>query len=100
MFNLGFFEIIFIVVIALIFIGPDKMPELAKNIGKMIRDLKKATNEVTDTFQREAHRMTDEKETLKTEIKNAVDLKFIAEDSSVPTEKTSKTSSDEPKGSV
>jgi Tat protein translocase TatB subunit len=41
MFGIGGSEILVILVIALLFLGPDKLPEAAKTISKGIRDLKK-----------------------------------------------------------
>ena len=40
MFGIGFPELILIMAIALIVVGPDKLPELAKSIGKGIVELK------------------------------------------------------------
>jgi TatA/E family protein of Tat protein translocase len=53
MFGLGAGEILIILFFALIFIGPKKLPELAKNLGKGIRDFQNAlkgipTNEDDD----------------------------------------------------
>jgi sec-independent protein translocase protein TatB len=42
MFGIGFPELILIMAIALIVVGPDKLPELAKSIGKGIVELKRA----------------------------------------------------------
>ena len=42
MFGLGIGELLLIFLIALIFIGPKKLPELAKSLGKGIREFKKA----------------------------------------------------------
>lgn len=41
MFGIGGSEIIVILVVALLFLGPDKLPDAAKTISKGIRDLKK-----------------------------------------------------------
>ena len=45
MFNLGFPELMVILVIALIVFGPGKMPELGNSRGKAIRGFKKAMSE-------------------------------------------------------
>jgi len=42
MFGLGIGEIMLICVVALLFIGPKKIPDLAKGMGKGIRDFQKA----------------------------------------------------------
>ncbi|MDQ3813039.1 MAG: twin-arginine translocase TatA/TatE family subunit [Armatimonadota bacterium] len=38
-------ELIVIFVLVLLLFGPDKLPELARTIGRGIRELRKATNE-------------------------------------------------------
>lgn len=48
MFGLGIFEIILILFVALIFIGPKKLPEVAKNLGKGLRDFQNAVKGITD----------------------------------------------------
>ena len=45
MFGIGMPEFIVIAVIALIVLGPSKLPELGGAIGKAMRDFKKAVNE-------------------------------------------------------
>ena len=44
MFGLGIGEIVVILFVALIFIGPKKLPELAKGLGKGIREFQNAAN--------------------------------------------------------
>ncbi len=44
MFGLGFAEIVIIAILALLLLGPDRLPEAAKMLGKTIQDLKKATD--------------------------------------------------------
>jgi sec-independent protein translocase protein TatB len=57
-FNLGAGEIIVILVLALVFLGPKQLPEMASKLGKVIRDIRKATsdikNEITldDSFRK------------------------------------------------
>jgi Tat protein translocase TatB subunit len=50
-FNLGMSEIVVILVVALVFLGPKKLPELASGIGKMIRELRKATSDIKNEIQ-------------------------------------------------
>lgn len=46
--KLGFAEIIVILVVAMIVIGPDKLPYVARNAGKTLRSFRKALNEATE----------------------------------------------------
>ncbi len=51
MFGIGMPEMILILAIALIVIGPKKLPDLAKSLGRAMREFKKATNELKETMQ-------------------------------------------------
>lgn len=51
MFGIGMPEMILILAIALIVIGPKKLPDLAKSLGRAMREFKKATNEFKETMQ-------------------------------------------------
>lgn len=48
MFGLGAGELAIIGVAALIFIGPKKLPELARGLGKGIREFQKAKDDIKD----------------------------------------------------
>ena len=52
MFGLGVGEILLISVVALIFIGPKKLPELARGLGKGLREFQNAAKGVTEAIQR------------------------------------------------
>src|SRR5512137_1841453 len=53
MFGLGFGEIVIILVLALVLLGPQKLPEVAKQAGKAFRDFKKASDDLKGQFERE-----------------------------------------------
>jgi sec-independent protein translocase protein TatB len=55
MFGMGFSEIIVILVIALIFLGPEKLPDAAKSISKGIRDLRKQTRDLQHQIEADEH---------------------------------------------
>ena len=50
MFGIGMQELIIILVVALIFIGPKKLPDLAKALGKGVAQFKSAMDDVKGTF--------------------------------------------------
>ena len=64
MFNIGFPELLIIVAIALIVFGPNKLPELARAFGKAMREFKKATEEVKESFEAETKDLEEFKHTL------------------------------------
>ena len=73
MFGIGIPEIIIIIVVALVFIGPDKLPGVLRSIGKGLVELKRATSDVRSTVQDEMHKIEEEIE-LKEIRESAQDL--------------------------
>ncbi len=53
MFDLGFQELIVIFIVALIVVGPKRLPELGRTIGKGLNELKKAMSEVKTEVDKE-----------------------------------------------
>ena len=74
MFGIGLTEMIIIAVVALIFIGPDKLPGVLRSIGKGLVELKRATSDVRSTVQEEMHKIEEEIE-LKEVRESAQDFK-------------------------
>lgn len=52
MFGLGTGEVLIIFVLALVFIGPKKLPELARSLGKSWREFQRAKDELMAEVQR------------------------------------------------
>ncbi len=50
MFGIGFQELLVILVVALIVIGPKKLPDIAKALGRAYREFVRASNELRDTI--------------------------------------------------
>lgn len=50
MFDIGFPELVLIMVIALLVFGPGKMAEIGRELGKGVRDFRRATSDVTKEF--------------------------------------------------
>jgi len=76
MFGIGMPEMIMILAIALIVIGPKKLPDLAKSLGRAMREFKRATSEFKETLAVD-NDLTDVKKAfddINTDIKDAVDI--------------------------
>lgn len=51
--SIGTQELIIIGIVALMFLGPRKLPEYARKIGKMMHEMRNAANEFKTTWERE-----------------------------------------------
>lgn len=63
---MGFSEIFFILFVVLILFGADKIPEIARGLGKGMRQLRDATNEIKSEIKKSAEQ-------------NNIDTSFIEE---------------------
>lgn len=53
MFSLGPLELIIIMIVALVIVGPEKLPELARMIARAMRDLKRYAEDIRGEFERD-----------------------------------------------
>ncbi|KNE13529.1 preprotein translocase [Helicobacter pylori] len=64
MFGMGFFEILVVLVVAIIFLGPEKFPQAVVDVVKFFRAVKKTLNDAKDTLDKEINTEEIKKETL------------------------------------
>lgn len=53
MFDIGFPELVIILVVALFVYGPSRLPDLAKALGRGYAEFRRATNELKETFNQD-----------------------------------------------
>ncbi len=64
MFGIGVPELMVILVIALIVLGPSRLPDVAKAVGKALAEFRKATSDISDELK-------DVRRTLENEVRTA-----------------------------
>ncbi len=73
MFGIGLPELILILALALIVVGPDKLPDLARSVAKGILDLKKTANTLKESLTEEGNPLDDIKPELEKAAKALTD---------------------------
>jgi TatA/E family protein of Tat protein translocase len=68
MFNIGPLELLIILVLALIVVGPQKLPEVGRSIGRGLREFRRAQDEVRRSLQ------IDEVKEIRRDVKQAFDV--------------------------
>lgn len=85
-FDFGSGEILLIVLAAFLIFGPSKIPEIARNLGKFINDIKRASEEIKTEINREADRQDREKRLVEYKSKIEEDLNTNDEEVSSKTQ--------------
>jgi len=83
MFDLGWQELAVIFIVALLVFGPEKLPELARAMGKGMAELRRTLQGVKEQIDEELEEikepMKDELEELKKDLPTADEIKKIIE---------------------
>ncbi len=79
MFGIGLPEFILIMALALIVVGPDKLPDLARSVAKGILELKKTANTLKESLSEEGNPLADLKPELE-EVAQSLKDQVLAED--------------------
>ncbi|MGB8929708.1 MAG: twin-arginine translocase TatA/TatE family subunit, partial [Anaeromyxobacteraceae bacterium] len=72
MFGLSFGELAIIAILALILLGPDRLPDAAKTLAKGLRELRKATDDLKGQLGDELSVVEDVKRTVTGALTDAV----------------------------
>ncbi|PLX97119.1 MAG: twin-arginine translocase subunit TatB [Desulfuromonas sp.] len=102
MFGIGMPELILLLALALMILGPKKLPDLARALGRGFAEFRRATDELKGSFQAEV-RTSETRDRLEREGKIAGDAASDpypgAEEDSGSVKETSSVTSDEAKES-
>lgn len=66
MFGIGLPELIIIIVVALLVVGPSKLPELARSMGRALGEFRRMADDVKDTIEQEMTKPLDIEDEKKT----------------------------------
>ena len=104
MFNIGMGELIFIVLLALIVVGPERLPKIMREFGRIVRQIRLVVNEFTSQFGdelqtiqelqqpiQELQQLASDINPVKQVTKLAVDLDATVEDGGVQSSSAPKT---------
>ena len=97
MFGIGMPEMILILAVALIVIGPKKLPDLAKSLGRAMGEFKKATSDLKQSMEADTG-LSDVKETLddiNKDLKSSISFDSLEDDLSAASEAAPTAKADE-----
>lgn len=87
--NLGGGEVFLIVLVIIMLFGSDKLPELVKGLGKGIREINDAKNQIQNEIQKSTSGVREEFEKHTTEIQNStgnIKEEFVKHTTEIQTE--------------
>ncbi len=82
--NLGFSEMLFIFLLALIVVGPRRLPELARQFGRIMAEIKRASNDFQAQVQEEVRQLEIEETAKKFEKAVGLDEEISLDDEAKP----------------
>lgn len=82
--SIGTSELILIGIVALVLLGPRKLPEIARKAGKIMSDLKNTTNDFRSTWEKEVDLANERDEILESERRRTVAREKITDEEAKP----------------
>jgi sec-independent protein translocase protein TatB len=80
--SIGTQELVLIGIVALIFLGPRQMPQIAKKIGKIMAEFRGATQEFKSTWEREVN-LEEEERALRNAFEDETPAPVVARENSI-----------------
>jgi Tat protein translocase TatB subunit len=71
--GIGIWEVLLIIVVILVVLGPQRVPEIARKLGQIVRTIRRASTDFSTAVTRELD-ITKEKPSLPTDKSKAPDL--------------------------
>lgn len=84
LFGIGPGELLLILILALIVFGPRRLPEIARSLGQVMRELREASEGITDQFRQEIEAASDELQATSEAIAGKTTEKPTPPDTSPP----------------
>ena len=66
-------ELLIIMLVVFLVFGPDKMPEMARKAGRLMNQMKKASNDLTREFKKETSVLQNEITAVQSKVKDQVE---------------------------
>ena len=66
MFGIGYQEMFIVLVVALVIFGPSRLPELAGQVGRWVRDFRRMSSDLTGEFEKTFAEVDEVKKSLQT----------------------------------
>src|SRR5436190_3420179 len=71
MFGIGMPELMVIMVVALVVLGPKRLPEIARALGKGLAEFRRATSDVTEELRKAQRAIEEEARAAETALRDA-----------------------------
>lgn len=71
MFGIGYQEMFIVLVVAMVIFGPSRLPELAGQVGRWVRDFRRMSSDLTGEFQGTFSEIDEVKKSFERELKSA-----------------------------
>src|SRR5215203_6936177 len=73
MFGIGYQEMFIVLVVAMVIFGPKRLPELAGQVGRWVRDFRRMSSDLTGEFEKTLAEVDEVKKTFKRELQGIQD---------------------------